>query len=408
MSLLEPAATAPADPPGVSTSTLKRLRLYAARNEHRLSVTFFIAGFLFDILTLGRIDSWFTIGQQAIYLLVISLILVQMLLAEAPASAAAAAPAAAPVAAPSAAPAAAFLAGPAPAPASAGSRLQRWYLEYRNPAIHFLLGALLSAYTLFFFKSSSLLVSFGFMGVLVLLLVANESARFKALGLPFKFALLGLCYLAFFAYVVPVLIGQTGLTVFLLSMAAGCVPLAAVAFLAARERKRKILVPLGCVLILFLAFYLFRIIPPVPLSIPFMGVYHGVERTDAGYRLTHERPFWRIWHNGDQRFRAQPGDKVHIYFRVFSPSRFSDQVLLRWYRPENKGWALQDTIPIKIVGGREEGFRGYGVKTNYQTGAWKVQVETTDGREIGRIYFSIETVPIALGLEERSLTAELD
>jgi hypothetical protein len=408
VSLLEPAATAPADPPGVSTSTLKRLRLYAARNEHRLSVTFFIAGFLFDILTLGRIDSWFTIGQQAIYLLVISLILVQMLLAEAPATAAAAAPAAAPVAAPSAAPAAAFLAGPAPAPASAGSRLQRWYLEYRNPAIHFLLGALLSAYTLFFFKSSSLLVAFGFMGVLVVLLVANESARFKALGLPFKFALLGLCYLAFFAYVVPVLIGQTGLAVFLLSMAVGCVPLAAVAFLAAAERKAKILVPLGCVLIVFLTFYLFRIIPPVPLSIPFMGVYHGVDRTDAGYRLTHERPFWRIWHNGDQRFRAQPGDKLHIYFRVFSPSRFSDQVLMRWYRYENKGWALQDTIPIKIVGGREEGFRGYGVKTNYQTGKWKVQVETTDGREIGRIYFSVESVPIALGMEERSFTAELD
>jgi len=412
VSLLEPAATAPADPPGVSTSTLKRLRLYAARNEHRLSVTFFIAGFLFDILTLGRIDSWFTIGQQAIYLLVISLILVQMLLAEAPATAAAAAPAAAPVAAPSAAPAAAFLAGPTPAPASAGSRLQRWYLEYRNPAIHFLLGALLSAYTLFFFKSSSLLVSFGFMGVLVALLVANESARFKALGLPFKFALLGLCYLAFVAYVVPVLIGQTGLAVFLLSMMVGCVPLAAVAFLVLPQAKRKILVPLGCVLFLFLTFYLFRIIPPVPLSIPFMGVYHGVERTDAGYRLTHERPFWRIWHNGDQRFRAQAGDKVHIYFRVFSPSRFSDQVLMRWYRYERKAGAedraLQDTIPIKIVGGREEGFRGYGVKTNYQTGTWKVQVETTDGREIGRIYFSVESVPIALGLEERSFLTDLD
>jgi hypothetical protein len=44
------------------------------------------------------------------------------------------------------------------------------------------------------------------------------------------------------------------------------------------------------------------------------------------------------------------------------------------------------------VGGREEGFRGYGVKTNYQPGDWKVQVETADGREIGRIYFDVETV----------------
>jgi len=376
-------AAAP-DAPGVSTGTLQRLRLYAARNERRLAVTFFIAGFLFDILTLGRIDAGLTIGQQAVYLLLITVVLVHMLLS-----------------------------GPAPAPESAAMpRLKRWYFEYRNPVIHFLLGALLSAYTLFFFKSSSLLVSFGFMAVLVALLLANESARFKALGSPFKFALLGLCYLAFFAYVVPVLVGQTGLAVFLLSMAAGCVPLAALAFSIAKQHKRRILVPLGCVLILFLGFYLFRLIPPVPLSIRFMGVYHGVERTDAGYRLSHERPPWRIWHKGDQWFGAQPGDKVHVYFRIFSPSRFSDQVLMGWYRYEGgakgRGWVLQDTIPIKILGGREEGFRGYGVKGNYQPGQWKVHVETTDGREIGRIYFSVESVPIALGLEARSFIAELD
>ena len=297
---------------------------------------------------------------------------------------------------------------PAPDLAAVSSRLRRWYFEYRRPAIHFLLGALLSAYTLFFFKSSSLLVSFGFMGVLVALLLANESARFKALGLRFKFALLGLCYLAFFAYVVPVLVGQTGLGVFLLSMAAGCVPLSAVAFAVVHEQRRTILVPLGCVLVLFLGFYLFRLIPPVPLSMRFMGVYHGVERTDAGYRLSHERPAWRIWHKGDQWFSAQPGDKVHVYFRIFSPSRFSDQVRMAWYRheggPKGRGWVLQDTIAIRILGGREEGFRGFGVKSNYQPGQWRVQVETTDGREIGRIYFSLEAAPQA----PRTLVGELD
>jgi hypothetical protein len=360
-----------------STLTLERIKAYAARNERRLSISFFVAGFLFDIVTLGRIDSWLTIGQQAAYLVATTAVLVQMLLTEGQ---------------------------PAPDLASA-PRLKRWYFEYRNPAIHFLLGALLSAYTLFFFKSSSLLVSFGFMAILVVLLFANEAERFKALGLPFKFALLALCWLAFFAYVIPVLIGQTGLVVFLVSMAVGCVPLVAVSFFLSQNGKRQILVPLGCVVIGFLTFYLFRLIPPVPLSIPFMGVYHGVERTEQGYKLSHERPGWRIWHNGDQQFRAQPGDRVHVYFRVFSPARFSDQVLMRWYLHEAAhGWVLQDTIPIKIVGGREEGFRGYGVKSKYQPGDWKVQVETTDEREIGRIYFSLENVPQAA----RSLVAELD
>ncbi len=36
--------------------------------------------------------------------------------------------------------------------------------------------------------------------------------------------------------------------------------------------------PFGLVLIGFLTLYLFRLIPPVPLSIPFIGVYHAVER----------------------------------------------------------------------------------------------------------------------------------
>jgi hypothetical protein len=360
-----------------STETLERIKLYAARNERTLALSFFVAGFLFDIVTLGRIDSWLTIGQQAAYLAVVTVVLMQMLLAEGQ-----------------------------PAPdLSAAPRMKRWYYEYRNPAIHFLLGALLSAYTLFFFKSSSLLVSFGFMAVLVVLLFANEAERFKKLGLRVKFALLGLCWLAFFAYVIPVLVGQTGLIVFLFSMAAGCVPLVAAAFFVLQEKRRKILVPLGCMVIVFLTFYLFRLIPPVPLSIPFMGVYHGVERTEQGYRLSHERPGWRIWHNGDQWFRAQPGDRVHVYFRVFSPSRFSDQVLMRWYLHEPAhGWVLQDSIPIKIVGGREEGFRGYGFKSKYQPGEWKVQVETTDAREIGRIYFNLENAPEAA----RSFVSEMD
>jgi hypothetical protein len=49
--------------------------------------------------------------------------------------------------------------------------------------------------------------------------------------------------------------------------------------------------------------------------------------------------------------------------------------------------------PIRITGGRAEGFRGYGFKTKYSPGEWKVQIETTDGREIGRVYFDVELAP---------------
>jgi len=354
-------------------SPLERLKLYVHRNEREVAVAFFAGGFVFDIVTVGRIDAWVTIAQQCLYLGLMTAVLLHMLFEQGM---------------------------PAPDPAAL-PRLRRWYYQYRSAAIHFALGALMNLYAIFFFKSSSLLVSFGFLAFLIVLLVANESRRAKNLGLHFKFALLGLCYLSFAAIVVPIAVGSIGLGVFLASMLVGTLPLAAAAGWIRRRRpavfaqaRRQILLPLGVVLLAFLGSYLLRIIPPAPLSIPYIGVYHSVERTAAGgYRLGHERPWWRFWHHGDQSFRAQPGDRVYVFFRVFSPARFADRVQMRWYwEPGGRGWILQDTIPIDIVGGRAEGFRGYGFKSNYQPGRWKVEVATTDSREIGRVYFTLESV----------------
>jgi hypothetical protein len=41
-------------------------------------IAFFIADFVFDMLMLGRVDSWHVIGQQIVYLAVITVVLVQM------------------------------------------------------------------------------------------------------------------------------------------------------------------------------------------------------------------------------------------------------------------------------------------------------------------------------------------
>ncbi|MEO8165176.1 MAG: DUF2914 domain-containing protein [Betaproteobacteria bacterium] len=354
-------------------SRLQRLKRYYETHEQSLDIAAFVSGFVFDIVTLDRIDSWWVIGQQAVYLILIAVILLQMFFAEGK---------------------------PAPDLHSM-STIRRWYYEYRAVLVHFLLGTLLSLYTLFFFKSSSLFVSFAFMIGLVALLIANESRGLKALGLSFKFALFSLCVLAFSASIVPIFVGSIGLFVFLLSMLVACLPMALInrririhAPARTQQARRQILVPFGLVLIAFLALYLVRLIPPVPLSIPFIGVYHNVERSADAFLLSHERPFWRIWHHGDQKFFAQPDDRLYVYFRIFSPTRFADQVLMRWYWKDAGGkWRLQDSIPIEIVGGRQQGFRGYGVKANYQPGDWKLQVETTDEREIGRIYFEIAASP---------------
>ena len=345
----------------------ERLRLHYTQHESRVAAFFFACGFLFDTVAVGRPDSWHMVLQQAVYLAVVTAVLTQMF----------------------------FVPDPPPA-----EGLKGFYHRHRLSLVSFFLGTLLNLYTLFFFKSSSLIVSFSFMLVMIALLLLNEFGPLKRLGIAFKFALLSLCGLSFTATVVPVVAGQIGVTVFLVSMAVGCLPMLALAAWIRRrapERypaaRNQMLVPFGLILIVFLAAYLFRVIPPVPLSLPFIGVYHAVERSSDQYRLQHERPAWRFWQNGDQDFSAQPGDRVFVFFRVFSPTRFADEVRMQWFLRQEHGWALQDTIPIKITGGRAEGFRGYGFKSKYQPGEWKVQIETTDGREIGRIYFDLELAP---------------
>ena len=52
-----------------------------------------------------------------------------------------------------------------------------------------------------------------------------------------------------------------------------------------------------------------------------------------------------------------------------------------WKNSKNV-WESADKIPLKIVGGRKEGFRGFAVKSNYQPGPWKIQLETAMGAAI--------------------------
>jgi len=88
------------------------------------------------------------------------------------------------------------------------------------------------------------------MGVLMLLLLANEAERLKVLGLSLKFALLSLCFLCFCRGHGPVFTGSIGLPVFLLSMGVAAAADPAGAWNprlhtgAVRARRRQILVPL--------------------------------------------------------------------------------------------------------------------------------------------------------------------
>jgi hypothetical protein len=160
-----------------------------------------------------------------------------------------------------------------------------------------------------------------------------------------------------------------------------------------KRARREALWPAVAVQGLLVGLFVFHLVPPVPLSVRFLGVYHGVEREGGEFKLSRlPRPVWeRPWRKDEPVFMARPGDRVWVFTRIFAPHNFRDQVRVRWARWDSphRRWEQSDAIPMHIVGGREEGFGGYAYKQNWLPGEWLVGVETDDGREIGRTRFEV-------------------
>ncbi len=342
---------------------VKTLTEVYKKYERWIPIVFFILGFIFDALILTRIDELHVILQQAVYLL-ISAAFIGFEILE--------------------------MTKEMPPP--------HWFVKiwkYREAFLHFLLGTLLNSYTIFYFKSASSLTSLLFIVILVALLMINEFKHFGKSQTQVHMALWSLCLVSYFASLSPIIIGFLGTIAFVLGMlTATAVFYGFYRFMTkfvTRDLLRTHLVfPFAGILAIFTTLYFLHAIPPVPLSVSYLGIFHDVTKSDGAYQLSYTRPKWKFWQHGDQTFLARPGDTVFCFARVFSPTRFNDKLHVVWlYYEKGSGWTPSDSMPMPITGGREEGFRGVTKKSNFQTGQWQVRIETDDNREIGRIGFEI-------------------
>lgn len=342
----------------------KFLELHS-KYELYFDVLFFIGGFIFDALMVSKIDDHFALIQQAVYLLIIAISLHYEIL----------------------------------------FRLHKWrpcegflfkVWKYRNPFLHFLLGTLLNVYSLFYIKSASLISSLFFLLLMVGLIISNELPLIKKAKVGLKIGLFSICLFSFISIIFPVFLGFIGWITFILSIATTLGIFYLQFWFLDRQLTDKrvlfdaILLPSISVLTLFTLFYIFDWIPPIPLSIKEQGIYHAVEKKGNDYLLSAEDGETTWWRLGEPKFNARPGDVIYYYSQIYSPARFADKIYIKWMRKDAKGnWQKTDRIPMQIAGGREEGFRGYATKSNYQPGEWRVQVETAMGHEISRLDFEV-------------------
>jgi len=336
---------------------------------------FFFSGVVFDTFTLTRIDRL----QDNLILLAYLLLLGGLIVLSARAE-----------------------------PGAAGGQppsLLRKARPYYPMAIQFLFGGLFSAYAIFYSRSASLTTTGIFALVLVGLLVGNEFLRDRLTNVRLLVGLYSLAAFSFFTFFIPVLTGLMNTAVFLLGAALSLGLTLELATLLTKEapflrRRRVSLTGLPAIMVtgVMVAFYFLNWIPPVPLSLRLGGIYHEVSKVDGTYRLAYEAgPWYRIWRRSDEPFRGE--GPAYCFTAVFAPVDLSTTVYHRWQmRPPGnegakRGYVTMDRIGFTIAGGRDDGYRGYTVKQQVVPGDWRVDVETADGRIIGRVSFRVEPAP---------------
>ena len=352
-------------------------RLRAAFARPLLPVVFFFSGVTYDTITLTRIDR---LTDNLILLLYLSLLGLLIILTGRADLVTAGPP------------------GAAAEPPLLATLFERVRSCYPH-AIQFLLGGLFSAYAVFYSQSASLTGTAVFFALLVALLVANELLKDRLSNLRLLVGLYTLACFSFLTFFLPVLTGIMNTPMFLF----GALCSLGAAFWVIRQvyggmpdRPTREMALTGApavgLVVALVGFYFLHWIPPVPLSMKFGGIYHEVNRQDGVYRLGFEPGAWyEFLKRSDDPFHG--AGPASCFTAVFAPVALQTTIMHHWqYRPAGRSGAIfqtTDRIPLAIAGGREDGYRGYTTKAKLDPGEWRVDVETKDGRVIGRIGFHV-------------------
>ncbi|HEX4381764.1 MAG TPA: DUF2914 domain-containing protein [Myxococcales bacterium] len=345
-----------------------RLQAFKSRNERIVSTCFFLGGFLFDAVMLSRIDEPLMLVQQGGYLIICGALIAyqQRLVLK-------------------------KLEPPV--------RLRKvWH--YADHLLHFMLGTLLNAYSIFYFQSASGVTAICFVVFIAALLAVNEMPRFHKLGPVVVYALYSICLTSYFAYLFPVLLGHLRPWMFYLSVGvASALLLLQIRYLLRWSESylhvaRHAAIPAFGVQALFLLLYSLRLAPPVPLAIKQIGIYHDVKRVAGGWELSQQQGKWKFWQHADENFLERPGDKLFCFVRIFAPRHFKDAINIVWYHHDDElGWRLAHRLPLSVSASSNVGFGTDAYLTEPMKGDWRVEIESQDGRTIGQLRFKVSEDP---------------
>jgi hypothetical protein len=146
--------------------------------------------------------------------------------------------------------------------------------------------------------------------------------------------------------------------------------------------------------------YFTNLIPPIPLSLKDVGVYHSVQKNSEGdYSVTYEDYGWRGYFKIYPVFHEVAGTPVYAFSAIFSPKDLNVTIVHEWqrYDTQKNKWVKDWAIKLPVTGGRDGGFRTYSMRSSLAAGKWRVLIKTGQGKTIGSLRFSVveaNTTPI--------------
>jgi hypothetical protein len=334
------------------------------------AITIFLAGFLWDVFTLNRIDNPIDNLILGSYLLMaaICLILSQGL-----------------------------------ATGKIKAALLHRYPSIWRFGLQFFLGGLFSAYVVYYFRSTTISSTLFFIVLMIILLLANEFLPRRLGNIYLQTGLFTIASFSYFIYLIPVLIKHMGTLIFVLS---GLVSLGLVYGLVnilvslshdqLEYTRKRLWLSVGTVYLVIGILYVLNLIPPIPLAAKHIGAYTQYERTNEGFRLEKADMgllnALRFW---EERVPLTQGEPIHVFASVFAPTGMKFGIVHHWqkFNETTQKWDSVDKINYQAVGGRDGGYRGVSKKSALSEGLWRVDIEDDRGFVVARMRIRFTNEP---------------
>lgn len=355
--------------PSRRAGLLARARSFYARIERPFSSISLIGGFVFDAVTLTRVDEFWENFWVIAHLAIVTICALVINLIE-----------------------------NTPGDEEDPAKLHFWLVNI----MQFFFGGIFSTYLVFYFRGGSILQSWPFLAILAAAFIANERFKRHYARLVFQIALLFLSYYAFAIYLLPIIFHRMGTDVFLWSGVAAIVAIGLlITALRAFSHERFVgkakwysRAAVAGILITMNALYFANLIPPLPLSLKDAGIYQSFKVNGPGnYTAQAESQPWWSYFEWSPTIHVAPGTPLTAYTAVFAPTALNTQIVHEWqyYNPTTKGWVLQERIPLPVSGGGSHGWRTFSRIPSVVPGDWRVNVRTTNGALIGQLRFTVAT-----------------